>query len=89
MGSCKLMQALRSKWSQLEDQAHVKQSEAATPAKLQQELACKAAQIHSMQVEQLSLRQELSEKDAGLQKAQSIQAGAAFALTQERAQFER
>ncbi|KAK9819108.1 hypothetical protein WJX74_002074 [Apatococcus lobatus] len=79
------VQALSARCTDLEERAHEGQMEDTGFTGMRQELAAKAAEVYDLQAEQLRLQQELSEKDAALRKCQRVQAGAASALTYERA----
>ncbi len=84
-----MLQAVTARCSYLEEQAEAGQTDQLGLARLRQDLAGKAAEIHALQTEQLTLRQQLVDRDAAMKQAQSIQAGAASALKHERVQFER
>ncbi|KAK9863504.1 hypothetical protein WJX84_001683 [Apatococcus fuscideae] len=85
----KQLEAVTARCSYLEEQAEAGQTDQLGLARLRQDLAGKAAEIHALQTEQLTLRQQLVDRDAAMKQAQSIQAGAASALKHERVQFER
>ena len=82
-------QVLSARCTDAEEQAHKGQTGDTGFAGMRQELAAKAAEVHSLQAEQMRLQQELLQRDAGLRQCQSVQAGAASALSHERAHFEK